>query len=299
MFLVWCIFAPMKRKTAEALAIAYHRWKIELIGLFSPRLAAQQAYLLFTIPPPPRRPLPQPQLPESRAVDFPFRDITVRGHRWEPQSTNGKKVLLAHGFRSYGLKFEHLAKALMEKGYTVYAFDAPAHGNSDGKKVEAISYSHMILEADRIFGPFVAGVGHSFGGLSLALASEQFTDPAGRKIIFIAPATETSRSIGDLFRIIPVRQAIRDAFFDLVKEMAKVPVSHFSVNRIVQSTPCSVLWIHDENDEICPLSDLKTSLDKAPDNVQFLITKRLGHNQVYKDPGVVSRLVEFIHNPES
>lgn len=290
----------MKRKTAEALAIAYHRWKIELIGLFSPRLAAQQAYQLFTIPPPPRRPLPNPQLPESMAVDFPFRDFTVRGHRWEPpQPTNGKKVLLAHGFRSYGLKFEHLAKALMEKGYTVYAFDAPAHGNSDGKKVEAISYRDMILEADRLFGPFVAGVGHSFGGLSLALASEKMTHPTDRKIIFIAPATETSRSIGDLFRIIPVRQAIRDAFFDLVKEIAKVPVSHFSVNRIVQSTPCSVLWIHDENDEICPLSDLKPSLDKHPDNVQFLITKGLGHNQVYKDPIVVNRLVEFINNPES
>jgi pimeloyl-ACP methyl ester carboxylesterase len=289
----------MNRKTAEALAIAYHRWKIELIGLFSPRLAAQQAYLLFTIPPPPRKPLPLPQSPESKAVEFTFRDFTIRGHRWESRQTNGKKVLLAHGFRSYGLKFEHLAKALMEKGYTVYAFDAPAHGNSDGKKVEAISYRDMILEADRIFGPFQAGVGHSFGGLSLALATEKFANPAGRKIIFIAPATETSRSIGDLFRIIPVRKAIRDAFFDLVKEKAQVPVSHFSVNRIVQSTPCSVLWIHDENDEICPLSDLKSSLDKHPANVQFLITKGLGHNQVYKDAGVVNHLVEFINNPES
>lgn len=289
----------MKRKTAEALAIAYHRWRIELIGLFFPRLAAQKAYLLFTIPPPPRKPLPNPQLPESKAIDFSFRDFIVRGFRWDPPQANGKKVLLAHGFRSYGLKFEHLAKALMEKGFTVFAFDAPAHGYSEGKKVEAISYRDMILEADRIFGPFAAGVGHSFGGLSLALASEKMSDPADRKIIFIAPATETSRSIGDLFRIIPVRQVIRDAFFDLIREMAKAPVSHFSVNRIVQSTQCSVLWIHDEDDEICPLSDLQPSLDQHPTNVQFLITKGLGHNQVYKDPGVVTLLVEFINNPKS
>lgn len=296
--LVYCIFAHMNRKTAEVLLIAYYRWKIELMGLFSPRLAAKEAYRLFTIPPPPKLPLPEPTLPEMDAISFPFRDYHIRGYRWAPPEPNGRKVLIAHGFRSHSVKFEHLAGALMEKGFTVMAFDAPAHGRSEGKKIEAITYRDMILEADRYFGSFDAFIGHSLGGLALALATEIMPGANHRKVVFIAPATETTRSISDLFKIFPVKQAIRRAFYDLIKELAGVPVTHFSINRVVENTPCHVYWIHDENDLICPLEDLQPSLDSQPSGVKFLITKGLGHNQVYRDPGVVKHLVEFIHNPK-
>ena len=288
----------MKSKTAEALAVAYHRWRIELIGIFSPKSAALAAYRIFTVPPPPSRPIPDPQLPEAEPISFPFKDFLIRGFCWQPKVPNGKKIILAHGFRSYALKFEHLAKALLEKGFTIYAFDAPVHGRSGGQKIEAVTYRDMILEADRLFGPFYAGIGHSLGGLSMALASERFPDVPPRKVVFIAPATETSRSIADLFRIIPVRNAIREAFNDLVHEFAGVPVSHFSVNRVVQSSRHSILWIHDEDDKICPLEDLRPSLDLSPKRVEFLITKGLGHNQVYRDPTVINQLVTFINNPE-
>lgn len=289
----------MNRKTAEVLLIAYYRWKIELIGLISPLHAAKEAYRLFTIPPPPKLPLPKPKLPGMEEIEFLFRHNQIRGYRWTPLQPNGKKVLVAHGFRSHAVKFEHLAGALMEKGFTVMAFDAPAHGRSGGKKIEAVIYRDMILEADRHFGSFDAFIGHSLGGLALALATEMMTDANHRKVVLIAPATETTRSISDLFRIIPVRQAIREAFFDLIKELAGVPVTHFSINRVVEKTTSDVYWIHDENDLVCPLDDLQPTLDMQPPGVKFLITKGLGHNQVYRDPGVVSHLVEFIHNPKS
>lgn len=289
----------MKRKTAETLAIAYYRWKIELLGFFSPRQAAMTAYRLFTIPPPPKQPVPEPRLAAAVPLSFPFRDFTIQGFRWDPPQPTGKKVLLIHGFRSHCLKFEHLAAALMEKGYTVYGFDAPAHGRSGGKKIEAVTYREMILEADRQFGPMQAGIGHSLGGLSLALATEFWPDTKNRLAIFIAPATETTRSIGELFKIFPVRQAVRDAFNDIIKELANLPVTHFSVNRVVQKIESPVLWIHDEEDFVCPLEDLQPSLNQRPPGVQFLITKGLGHNQVYREQAIVDRIVAFIHNPES
>ena len=56
----------------------------------------------------------------------------------------------------------------------------------------------------------------------------------------------------------------------------------------------SVLWIHDENDDITPLDDaLKVKEDNHP-NVEFMITKGLGHRKIYRDNTVVDAIVKFL-----
>jgi len=55
-----------------------------------------------------------------------------------------------------------------------------------------------------------------------------------------------------------------------------------------------VLWIHDEDDNITPLSDVIKVKNENFTNIDYLITKGLGHRRIYRDNKVVSSIVEFL-----
>ena len=55
-----------------------------------------------------------------------------------------------------------------------------------------------------------------------------------------------------------------------------------------------VLWVQDEDDEITPMSDvLKVKAENYP-NINFVITKGLGHRRIYRDNKVVKSIVDFL-----
>ena len=55
-----------------------------------------------------------------------------------------------------------------------------------------------------------------------------------------------------------------------------------------------VLWVHDEDDDTTPLKDvLKVKAENYP-NIEFLITKGLGHRRIYRDNKVTKTIVDFL-----
>jgi alpha-beta hydrolase superfamily lysophospholipase len=77
-------------------------------------------------------------------LSFEIKGLTIRGFRWVPEKPNGKKIMIVHGFRSYSYKFEKYILALKKEGFEVVAFDAPAHGTSDGKLINAYIYKQSL-----------------------------------------------------------------------------------------------------------------------------------------------------------
>ena len=55
-----------------------------------------------------------------------------------------------------------------------------------------------------------------------------------------------------------------------------------------------VLWVHDEDDDTTPLSDvLKVKAENYP-NIEFSITKGLGHRRIYRDNKVTKTIIDFL-----
>jgi pimeloyl-ACP methyl ester carboxylesterase len=62
----------------------------------------------------------------------------------------------------------------------------------------------------------------------------------------------------------------------------------------MQQISASVLWIHDEEDDITPLADaLQVKKEHFP-NIRFIITKGLGHKKIYRDITVKKEIVDFL-----
>jgi pimeloyl-ACP methyl ester carboxylesterase len=203
--------------------------------------------------------------------------------------------MLLHGFSSSAFNFFKYVQPLENKGYEVLAFDAPAHGESEGSTVNAVEYSEMIKKVIELYGPVDAFIGHSFGGIAICLAMEQLAHDANTKIVLIAPATETVTAIDGAFNMLGIRNnTIRQEFDKIIFETSGKEVSWYSIRRAMNHISASVLWIHDEDDDITPLSDaLQVKADGHP-NIRFLITKGLGHRKIYRDEDTVNAIVKFL-----
>ena len=91
---------------------------------------------------------------------------------------NGKTVLICHGYASYFYKFEQYIQPLLKAGFSVIGFDAPGHGQSEGKYINIIIYKEAIQKIMEQVGPIDHFMGHSLGGITLALIAETIPNPS-------------------------------------------------------------------------------------------------------------------------
>jgi pimeloyl-ACP methyl ester carboxylesterase len=280
-------------KLTQILGIHFIRLKYWVLSLISVRKTAMQAFELFCTPmekPPVHTPTVFSFAEELH--DF-FEDQHIRGYRWN--RAHQHKILILHGFSSASVKFHRYVAPLVEKGYEVVAFDAPAHGKSGGKTINAMEYARLIEKLHREYGPFNGFIAHSFGGLALTLALEKLPHDAATRVVLIAPNTETTTAIDIAFDKLKLRNArVRAAFDQLIWEKGGQPASWFSVNRAITHCKAEVLWIHDEDDSITPLKDALVTRDKQLPNIRFIITKGLGHRRIYRDENVRNTIVAFL-----
>lgn len=218
--------------------------------------------------------------------------IPVRGWRFNHPAQ--RKALVIHGFESTVANFDRYIKPLIKKGYEVLAFDAPAHGRSGGRKINAPQFKRTILEINRRYGPVESYMAHSFGGLALCLAMEEISHTADYRIVLIAPATETTTAIDTFFTFLDLDPALRIEFEKVIVKKGGVSSSWYSIRRAMKNIRARVLWLHDEDDDTTPIEDvLKVKEENFP-NVDFVFTKGLGHRRIYRDNKVTKAVIEFL-----
>lgn len=279
-------------KLSQRLALKYIRTRLKLLSSISKKKAAEKAFELFCTPQQRNKKALTKNFEQAESLHFKIEGITVRGWRWNNPSE--KKVLILHGFESTVVNFEKYFKHLIAKGYEILAFDAPAHGRSDGKQINAPLYKRFIHEIEKRYGPVQSFIAHSFGGLAVCLALEEMTHTENNKVILVAPATETTTSIDGFFKLLRLDQATRLEFDKIIFNASGVPPSWYSIRRAMKNIHAKVLWLHDEDDDITPLSDvLKVKAENHP-NIEFVITKGLGHRRIYRDNKVVKTIIDFL-----
>lgn len=278
---------------SQKIILAYFRIKIKILQIFSKRRAAREAFRIFCtpLPMPPRK--PKPSLQSAMELNFTWNGLHISGYTANPSGT--KKLLLLHGFNSHSNNFHAYVGPAVEKGYQVFAFDAPAHGNSEGKQINAIDYANFIIQIARNYGPFDAFISHSFGGLAACLALEQIPHSGKTKLVLIAPATETTTTIQDAFKKLHIsnKNVIRE-FNVLIPEISKHDITWFSIRRAVKNISANILWLHDEDDDITPVIDAKRVAADGHPNIRFHFTRHLGHRNIYRDENQIREVIHFL-----
>ena len=262
-----------------------------LLSIYSEALAARLAFRIFTSPRPAKAKRFTPLFKQAQKLQFLFEGKTVKGYRWNFPSV--KKLLILHGYESSIVHFEPYIRPLMEKGYEVLGFDAPAHGHSDGKSIDVVLYKEFVLKICRQYGPVHYFITHSFGGLALSLALEELSHDARFKVVFIAPATETKRAIQNFFSLLKLNSRIGDEFTRIIINQGGKDPSWYSVARASENIKAEVLFLQDEEDPLTPMIDVLPIIKKAYPNFKFIISSGLGHRRIYRDENSIISVLSF------
>jgi esterase/lipase len=279
-------------KLGQQIAFGYYRTKFKVLSAISNRKAAELALDLFTTPQfRYKKPLPD-IFKEAEKLEFKYSGETVTGYRWN--RGGHRKALIVHGFNSSVAKFDRYIKPLMKKGYEVLAFDAPAHGYSTGKTLNAVMFKEMITYINKEYGPIRSFMGHSFGGLAICLALEEIEHSDDHHVVLIAPVTESKTSIDIFFSFMKLNDDVRKEFDDHIFKLRNKPPAWYSISRAIKNINAKILWCHDEDDTMTPWKDAKNVMDEQHYNIEFIVTKGLDHKRIYRDNKVSKAIIEFL-----
>lgn len=276
----------------QKLAISYIRTKFRLLSSVSKKKAASEAFQFFCTPKQRNKKIPGPIFSLAELLQFKFNRETVYGYRWNKGAS--KKLLIAHGFESAIVNFEAYVKPLVAKGYEVLAFDAPAHGRSTGATLNAQEYKEVIQEIYRQYGPLDAFITHSFGGLCLSLALEELGTTDRQKIVFIAPAVETTTAIDHFFSLLKLDAGVREEFDRLITKVGGHEPGWYSLARTAPGIKAQVLFLQDKEDLMTPYADVKPIIIKNHPNFRFVISSGLGHRRIYRDQQSRQTIIDFL-----
>lgn len=279
-------------KLTHTIAVAWLRAVLKVETIIWPKIAVLHAFRLFCTPFPRSEKTVSAVFDKAEKLHLTIDGLDLVGYRWNhPQP---KKLLVLHGFRSSAKNFEHYIMPMIGKGYEVMAFDAPAHGESQGRRTNVRQYMNLIEEVYTRYGPIDAFIAHSFGGLAVSLALENIPHNRNTRVALIAPATETTTAIDLLFRFLRLQPALREPFENMVLKVEGRPAEWYSIKRTMEHLSASILWIQDELDDITPFSDVQPIMEAKYANVTFLITKGWGHRRIYHEQKVVQAVEKFL-----
>lgn len=276
----------------KRVTVNYIRTKMALLSKVSKRKAAEKAFELFTSPPTRVTKELPPVFHKAESLKLQFNGLKIQGYRWNhPQE---KKALILHGYESSVVNFDKYISPLVKKGFEVLAFDAPAHGRSEGKMINAVDYKNFVLHVLDRYGPITNFISHSFGGLALSFVLEERPHDQSWKAVMIAPATESTTAMNQFFQFIRLDDDVRKEFQQVVQEANGKPMSWYSVARASAHIKAQVLFLQDKQDEQTPYEDVIPIIEKNYRNFRFVISDGLGHRRIYKDAATIKTIMDFL-----
>ena len=221
----------------------------------------------------------------------------VRGRDGAPSQwgSGAKAALLVHGWNGRASQFATLVRDLVGEGYRVVAFDAPAHGDSSGRRTDVrdwIGAMHQLTDSE---GPFELIVGHSFGAFA-ALAA--LRDGVGcPRVVSIAGAGTVSAFHDQFWQTGRMPDAARPAFeaafyrrLGLSRAAADARYDSLA-NPLPPQT--ELLIVHDGADRGLDARNSEALRAAHPEQSRLLLTQGYGHNRVLTADPLLDAVLAF------
>lgn len=263
-----------------------------VLAKVSPRSAAALSLRLFLTPQ--RHRIPSWQKPfiasaERQALTVAGKKVVV--YTWGKSS---KKILLCHSWGGRGTQLAAFVKPLLDLGYTVFAFDAPAHGQSTGRQTDMMEYSATIHELVRSVGPFYGIIGHSFGAGNALLAKREYGFPA-EKMALIGCFAHGSWVTDRFGEALNIPSAVIARMRRLLEERygGRLQWERLAITDMVKAESARILLVHDKDDKEVPYSHAQLLITACSGKAELYTTEGLGHRRILRDPSVLVQICDF------
>ena len=280
------------------LSLRASRFALSHLGKVFPGTAANIFLKLYSTPPKRRFKPSHLQLKKSAVTSvLPFTkyafdkdSIRLMVYKWGAAS---KKILLLHGWGSSPLDFKYMIENLVLQGYEVVAFDAPAHGFSEGKQTNLVQWLHVLEQFLNTSGPYHAIIGHSLGGFTAAFTLA-IKDQHVKKLVMISSSVSAPSFFKDTFDMFKINQNVRQKVALAIKQKLLFDLDHLDLNHHINKIKADeVLYINDKSDMLVRHDEIQQFLAKYP-SIQSFTVDGEGHFRIIKSPVVIDKIKDFI-----
>ncbi len=226
---------------------------------------------------------------KSKLHHLPITDESIYSYRWG----EGPEIIIAHGWGARGVQFSKFIIPLVEKGYSVIAFDAPAHGDSDKKFSHVMEFIESLRVVSEDCKDVKAIMAHSMGCTSAVKVVTDMFNTSDTKLIWISGHL-------NLFTYIE-SWANRNGFpMDLMNNVVKSIEDRYQMkflevqtDSLMDKVKAETLLIHDKEDN---RTDYRNALklNETISNSHLHMTEGLGHFKILKAKEIVDRVVDFL-----
>jgi hypothetical protein len=204
----------------------------------------------------------------------------------------GPVALLVHGWGGRGAQLGGFVHSLVNAGWKVVAFDAPAHGDAPGSRTTLVEMADTIRAVADWHGPVDAVIAHSFGAAATTVALSRGLR-AGR-VAFLAPMFAVEASVERYIAAVGLSAPERTAFLAALTDVARgAGPDQLDGIRLAPAMTAPLQVIHDEADREVPYRDGVTAANLWP-GAALITTVGLGHRKLLGDPHVIGLVREFL-----
>ena len=207
----------------------------------------------------------------------------------------GPGILFVHGWNGRGAQFASFFEALVNAGYSVIAYDAPAHGESEGKTTNYFELTDTVrsfLNPSSGFG--IQGiVAHSLGASAVinALSKEK----ASPDVVLIAPALKLKELMYNMFNQHGIPKTVYRRFIAALEDRYGYNLHQDNPYALAKEVSSKILIVHDKDDPTTPYMDSK-SLSEKLNHVDLYTSEDLGHKRILKDPTIIDLTHQYLCN---
>ena len=277
------------------------RMRVRLQRLFaaatrvSPRLAARLALELFVLPP--RRAMDAVDAPVvARAARPPLRLGRRRLHvlEWRPSGAppDAPAVLLLHGWGSHAARFGHFVDPLLARGFRVIGIDAPAHGESAGRRSDLGQFRAALAAALARFAPVECIVAHSLGACAAVWQMADAPHPDVRALVLIGMPRDVGYVMESFELVLGLRPEVRAALRRQFGERFGAAPEAFSAHALADRLQVPTLVVHDEDDDVAPLEHAR-QFAGALGRGRLRATRGLNHSGPLRDAASIDVIAAF------
>jgi pimeloyl-ACP methyl ester carboxylesterase len=274
----------------EKPGLKFVRYIFKTLSAAVPSVATRLGYRLLATPPRfAERPW-QAQLRESaRKSSILVGSRKVCVYEWG----TGPTVLMVHGWGARATHMGRMIEPLVAAGYRVVSFDAPAHGESQGRQTDLVEFANAVNAVANFAGQVDTLVAHSFGA-AMALMAQRDWGTSVKRQVLVSTFDSCQWFIDEFAKYIGASRAVVRA---MQEKMAAPYGGWFDWSRVALSDMLAIskvptLLVHDTTDGEIPFQHSATLMSAGP-HVSIYMTHDLGHHRVLGAEEVHQRVVEF------
>jgi pimeloyl-ACP methyl ester carboxylesterase len=214
----------------------------------------------------------------------------VKAWRW---GTGDRLVFLMHGWAGRGAQLGAMVAPLLERGYSVVTWDAPAHGQSGGETSSLVELADALFAVARKLRQEPYGIiAHSMGAGAAAVAiSEGLTFE--RAVLISSPASILD-FIHQYTEMMGFSPGLREHIVGWMNRTYSVDLADYDVEAMNVPHGERMLLIHDDGDKEVPFEHSER-IAKAVGARQLIRTQGLGHRRILYAEETVQQTIDWIH----